>query len=142
MRIAVGSDHRGVHAKARVVQWLTDHGHEISDEGTQSAESVDYPDFAGAVSRKVSDGTVDRPTATDCIEMRLKNSSWFLPMKNRESTFTWRDGRGVGNLPISTTTATRIFTSPAGTLPHHRKWLSKMTYEVLIGAVRFALTKN
>ena len=60
MRVSLGSDHRGVHAKARLVQLLQQAGHEVSDEGTHDNQSVDYPDFAGIVSRKISQGDADR----------------------------------------------------------------------------------
>src|SRR5688572_15069617 len=60
MRVSLGSDHRGVHTKARLVQLLTQAGHEVSDEGTHDSQSVDYPDFALIVGRKVSQGQADR----------------------------------------------------------------------------------
>ncbi len=60
MRIAVGNDHRGYQLKTRIVQLLRDLGHEAIDEGAHSSQSTDYPDFAAAVSQKVSAGQVDR----------------------------------------------------------------------------------
>ena len=61
MRIAIGSDHRGVQVKAKLAQLLGQLGHEVLDEGTQDGEqAVDYPDFASAVSRKVSRGEAER----------------------------------------------------------------------------------
>ena len=60
MRIAIGSDHRGWQVKARLVKMLQDAGHEMFDLGTNSADSVDYPDIASAVSSRVSAGDVDR----------------------------------------------------------------------------------
>ncbi|MCA9162220.1 MAG: ribose 5-phosphate isomerase B [Planctomycetales bacterium] len=60
MRVSIGSDHRGFNAKARLVQLLTDWGHEVVDEGTVDGQSVDYPDFASRVSGKVSRGDADR----------------------------------------------------------------------------------
>ena len=39
---------------------LRSKGHDVADEGTEVAESVDYPDFAALVAGKVSDGQVDR----------------------------------------------------------------------------------
>ena len=60
MRIAVGSDHRGVGVKTKIVDFVRSLGHEVSDEGTDSSESVDYPDIAAHVSHKVSGGEVDR----------------------------------------------------------------------------------
>ncbi|HAA70503.1 MAG: ribose 5-phosphate isomerase B [Planctomycetaceae bacterium] len=60
MRIAIGSDHRGWQVKARLVKMLQDAGHEMFDLGTNSADSVDYPDIASAVSSRVSAGDVER----------------------------------------------------------------------------------
>lgn len=60
MRIAIGSDHRGYHLKEKLSNILRTKGHEVSDEGTDVTEAVDYPDFAAIVGKKVSDGTVDR----------------------------------------------------------------------------------
>ncbi|MFV1964228.1 MAG: ribose 5-phosphate isomerase B [Pirellulaceae bacterium] len=60
MRISIGSDHRGFNVKSKLVHLVTRLGHEVVDEGTDSLESVDYPDIASAVSRKVSRGEVDR----------------------------------------------------------------------------------
>lgn len=60
MRISLGSDHRGVQIKARLIQSLQAHSFEILDEGTTGDSSVDYPDFAEAVARRVSSGQADR----------------------------------------------------------------------------------
>jgi len=60
MRVAIGSDHRGVHVKNKLITLLTQMGHEVIDEGTNTTESIDYPDIASVVGRKVSQGTVDR----------------------------------------------------------------------------------
>ncbi|MCH7750577.1 MAG: ribose 5-phosphate isomerase B [Planctomycetes bacterium] len=60
MKIAIGSDHRGFHLKEKVAAMLRTKGHEVEDEGTSAPESVDYPDFAVLVAKKVSGGAVDR----------------------------------------------------------------------------------
>ena len=60
MRVAIGSDHRGVQLKAKVLEFLQNIGIEASDEGPQAADSVDYPDFAAAVCRRVAAGDADR----------------------------------------------------------------------------------
>lgn len=60
MRIAIGSDHRGVHVKAKLVQLLTQLGHEVQDEGAHDEQGIDYPDIASLVGRKVSSGQVER----------------------------------------------------------------------------------
>ena len=60
MRISLGSDHRGVHAKSRLVQMLAQLGNTVSDEGTHDTTSVDYPVIAAVVARKVSQAEADR----------------------------------------------------------------------------------
>jgi ribose 5-phosphate isomerase B len=60
MRIAVGCDHRGVHVKQKVVELLGKLTHEVVDVGVDSQESVDYPDIAAEVARRVSCGQADR----------------------------------------------------------------------------------
>jgi len=60
MRVAVGSDHRGVHVKAKLIELLARLGHTAEDVGTSTAESCDYPDVAALVARKVAAGETDR----------------------------------------------------------------------------------
>ena len=60
MKIAVGCDHRGYRLKSTVIEMLTALGHEVVDEGAHDDHSVDYPDYAATVSRKVSQAEVDR----------------------------------------------------------------------------------
>ena len=60
MRIAVGSDHRGVELRAKLIEFLRQLGQEVVNLGTDNHEEVDYPDIAAAVARKVGSGEVDR----------------------------------------------------------------------------------
>ena len=60
MRIAVGSDHRGVHLRTKVIELLGRLGVEVVDMGTQDEACVDYPDIAASVARQVSFGEADR----------------------------------------------------------------------------------
>ncbi len=60
MRVSIGSDHRGVHVKTKLVELLKQLGHEVTDEGTNDSSSVDYPDVAGVVGKKVADHEADR----------------------------------------------------------------------------------
>ena len=64
MRIAIGADHAGVALKEHVKQVLTSRGIEFEDVGTLSTDSVDYPDFAETVGRKVASGEFDRGILT------------------------------------------------------------------------------
>ena len=66
MRIAIGSDHRGVAARLRLIGLLERMGHQVTDSGSHGSESVDYPDIAADVAGKVSSGTVDRGILLCC----------------------------------------------------------------------------
>ncbi len=56
MKIGIGSDHGGYELKESIKEYLTQEGIEFVDYGTNSLESVDYPDFG----RKVSDGVLNK----------------------------------------------------------------------------------
>ena len=60
MKVAVATDHGGYPLKETVITTLRELGHEVIDFGTESMESVDYPDFAIPVAEKVASGEVDR----------------------------------------------------------------------------------
>lgn len=60
MRIAIGSDHRGYQLKQLLGDLIRSKGHEVEDVGADGEESVDYPDFAEQVARKISAGEIDR----------------------------------------------------------------------------------
>lgn len=59
MKISVGSDHGGFVLKQLVVSFLEENGHEVTDVGPFSTESVDYPDFAELVCDQVINGAVE-----------------------------------------------------------------------------------
>ena len=59
MRIALGSDHRGIELKRAIMSLLTELGHDYHDLGSYDAESVDYPDIAQKVARTVVSGNFD-----------------------------------------------------------------------------------
>ncbi|MGE5486847.1 MAG: ribose 5-phosphate isomerase B [bacterium] len=60
MRIAIGADHAGFALKEELKRSLEQQGHAVVDRGTYSAESCDYPDFAGLVAADVAAGRADR----------------------------------------------------------------------------------
>lgn len=60
MRIAIGSDHAGYQLKEALGPLLGAAGHEVVDVGTDSEESVDYPDPASAAARLVAAGEAER----------------------------------------------------------------------------------
>ena len=60
MRIIAAADHGGFELKQAIVARLREAGHDVTDLGTDSPESVDYPPFAHAVARAVAEGRADR----------------------------------------------------------------------------------
>ena len=58
MKVAIGCDHAGLELKCRVIEALSKKGVEFEDVGTFTNDSVDYPDFASEVARRVRDGRV------------------------------------------------------------------------------------
>lgn len=60
MRIAIGSDHRGVTMRQNVLEILRGLLYETIDVGAPDSTPVDYPDIAEEVASMVSNGTVDR----------------------------------------------------------------------------------
>ena len=59
MKVAVACDHAGLEFKEKVKQILSRLGHEVVDFGTDSKESVDYPDFGLKAAAAVAGGEVD-----------------------------------------------------------------------------------
>ncbi len=60
MRIVVGADHRGYQLKDDLAAALKRDGHEVLDVGTNSDQSVDYPDYARAIGEAITDGRAER----------------------------------------------------------------------------------
>jgi ribose 5-phosphate isomerase B len=60
MKIALGADHAGFELKESLRSQLEKAGHELVDFGTDSPESVDYPDFASQVANDVASGAAER----------------------------------------------------------------------------------
>jgi ribose 5-phosphate isomerase B len=65
LRVAVGSDHGGFEAKELLKRYLGTLGYRVTDVGTHGKESVDYPDFAVKVARKVASGECERGIMVD-----------------------------------------------------------------------------
>jgi ribose 5-phosphate isomerase B len=60
MKIAVGFDHAGFPLKHTVLETIRAAGHDPMDMGTNSAESVDFPDYSEKVGRAVQNGEAER----------------------------------------------------------------------------------
>jgi ribose 5-phosphate isomerase B len=60
MKISVASDHGGYRLKEFIVSLLKKKGYEIIDHGTNSDQSVNYPDYANVVTDEIASGRSDR----------------------------------------------------------------------------------
>ena len=59
MKIAIGNDHAGPDYKFAIVKLLESKGITVENRGTDSLNSVDYPDFANPVAKAVNENLVD-----------------------------------------------------------------------------------
>lgn len=59
MKLAIACDHAGFETKQELVTYLKEKGHEVTDFGTDSAESMDYPDTAHPLANAVESGKFD-----------------------------------------------------------------------------------
>jgi len=59
MKISLGADHAGFELKEKIKKLLVQQGLEVSDQGTLSSESVDYPDYARKVGEQVANRNAD-----------------------------------------------------------------------------------
>jgi ribose 5-phosphate isomerase B len=59
MKISIGNDHAGPDYKHAIVKHLEAKGIEVTNHGTDTFDSVDYPDFVHPVATDVENHTVD-----------------------------------------------------------------------------------
>jgi ribose 5-phosphate isomerase B len=59
MKISIGNDHAGPEYKKAIISYLTSNGHQVINHGTDTEDSVDYPDFAHPVALDVESGKAD-----------------------------------------------------------------------------------
>lgn len=59
MTISIGNDHAGTEYKQAIMTYLESKGIDVINYGTNSEESVDYPDFVHPVANDVENGKVD-----------------------------------------------------------------------------------
>ena len=60
MKISIGCDHGAVDMKNMLVSYLESKGHEVTDFGTHTTASCDYPEFAAAAANAVASGECER----------------------------------------------------------------------------------
>jgi ribose 5-phosphate isomerase B len=58
MKISIGNDHAGPDYKKAIVTFLEQNGYQVINHGTDTFDSVDYPDFGHKVAQDVETGTV------------------------------------------------------------------------------------
>lgn len=63
--VAIGADHGGFQLKETLKAFLSEKGYSVLDCGTNSTDSVDYPDFARAVAEQVKSGSAWRGIMID-----------------------------------------------------------------------------
>jgi ribose 5-phosphate isomerase B len=59
-RIVVACDHAGYNLKVEVLKYLEEKGYEVTDLGTNSDESIDYPKYGHALATKIESGEFER----------------------------------------------------------------------------------
>ena len=59
MTFSIGNDHAGVDYKEAIVAFLKEKGYGVMNHGTDTPDSVDYPDFIHHVAEDVSSGKVE-----------------------------------------------------------------------------------
>lgn len=60
MNISIGCDHGALALKNKVARHLEAMGHTVTDCGTHTPDSCDYPDYAAAAAREVAEGRCQR----------------------------------------------------------------------------------
>ncbi|SRR5687768_13664783 len=63
MRIALAADHAGFELKDELAGWLREAGHDVTDLGTNSTDSVDYPDYGARLASEVASGRAEKGIA-------------------------------------------------------------------------------
>lgn len=59
MKISIGNDHAGPDYKKAIVKYLEDKGYTVTNHGTDTFDSVDYPDFVHPVANDIESGAAD-----------------------------------------------------------------------------------
>ncbi|WP_157150388.1 ribose 5-phosphate isomerase B [Brachyspira sp. SAP_772] len=59
MKIAIGCDHSAIELKKEIIKYLEELGHSVTDFGTHTTESVDYPIYGKKVAEEVANGNFD-----------------------------------------------------------------------------------
>lgn len=60
MKVSIASDHAGFEQKQLLRDYMIEQGYEVIDQGPDSEDRVDYPDYAVKVANDVASGEADR----------------------------------------------------------------------------------
>jgi glycine hydroxymethyltransferase len=94
MKIGIGSDHGGYDLKQQIKDLLAARPEvEVTDFGTYGPESVDYPDFAIEVARRVSDGTLEQGILICTTGVGMSMTANKYPRVRAAQVFTARMAR-------------------------------------------------
>ena len=63
MKIALAADHAGYALKDELAAWLSEQGHAVTDLGTNSGDSVDYPQYGRMLAEAIAAGEAERGIA-------------------------------------------------------------------------------
>ena len=63
MKIGICSDHRGIYIKKKIFEYLEHEGYEVIDFGTNSSESVDFPEYAFKLGNSLVKKKIDKGIA-------------------------------------------------------------------------------
>ena len=96
MKIGLGSDHGGFEMKQKIKDLLAKRaGVETTDFGTYSPESVDYPDFAVEVARRVSEGALEQGVLICTTGVGMSMTANKYPRVRAAQVFTAKMARCV-----------------------------------------------
>src|SRR3954466_3464394 len=107
MRIAIGSDHAGFHLKEHVKGELRSAGHDVTDVGTASAESVDYPAFAERAARLGARGGGEGPGRARGAGGWWPAATWSARCSPADRASAWRSSRTRSAASARSTRTTR-----------------------------------
>ena len=79
MKIALGADHGGFELKEKIKKHLIEKNYEVIDLGTNSTESVDYPEFGHAVGQAVADKKADFGIVVCCTGIGISIAANKVP---------------------------------------------------------------
>ncbi len=104
-RLALGADHAGYRVKEHIKAYLEAAGYRVADFGTQSEESVDYPDYARQVAESVAAGQNDLGILVCGTGLGMGMTANKVPgirAAVAHDTFTARMGREHNNANVLT----------------------------------------